>query len=107
MDSATAHTFADRMREESRLEILRCLADAPEYTANDGLLHGHLAACGLSVSHAALRTQLAWLNEQGLAVVQRAGGALGITLATITDAGLDVAAGRSRVPGIARTRPGA
>ncbi|MER2545906.1 MAG: ArsR family transcriptional regulator [Candidatus Accumulibacter phosphatis] len=98
--------FAERVRQECRLETLRCLADAPEYTATDGLLHTHLVSHGLSCSHAVLRTILAGLNESGLVVTQRAGGELGVTLATITESGLDVAAGRSIVPGIARPLPG-
>ena len=99
-------SFSDRMREEARLQVLRCLAAAPEYTATDGLLHAHLLSQGLSCSHAALRTLLAGLDESGLVVTQRAGGELGVTLATITENGLDVAAGRSIVPGLARPRPG-
>ena len=98
--------FAERVRQECRLQILLGLAEASEYTATEGPLHAHLVQCGLSCSHAALRTLLAGLDESGLVVTQRAGGELGVTLATITENGLDVAAGRSIVPGIARPRPG-
>lgn len=99
--------FAEAVRQETRLEILRCLAQAPEYTAADSVLHTHMVARGLTCSHALLRTLLAGLDELGLVVAQRAGGELGIWLSTLTEAGEDVAAGRSRVPGIARPRPGA
>ncbi len=99
-------SFSDRIREETRLAILRCLAEAPEYTAADGLLHGQVNAVGLVCSLAQLRAQMAWLNELGLVVTQRAGGELGITLATLTAMGLDVSSGRARVPGVARPRPG-
>jgi hypothetical protein len=98
--------FAERVRQTIRLEILRCLASAPDYTTTDGPLHAHLVACGLSCSHAALRTLLAGLDDQGLVVGQRAGGENGVWMATLTEAGEDVAAGRSRVPGIARPGPG-
>lgn len=98
--------YSERLRQESRLEILRYLVTVPEYTASDGVLHGHLVSRGLSCSHAVLRSLLAQLNEAGLVVTQRVGGELGVTLATITEAGTDVAAGRSIVPDIARPRPG-
>lgn len=104
MDSLS---FADRVREETRLVILRCLAETPEYTLADGLLHSQVNALGMVCSLAVLRSHLSWLNELGLVVTQRAGGKLGVTLATLTDAGLDAASGRSRVPGVARPRPGA
>lgn len=103
MDSLS---FGDRVREETRLQILRCLAEAPEYTASDGLLHGQVNTVGVVCSLSQLRAAIYWLNELGLLVAQRAGGELGITLATLTSAGIDVAAGRERVPGVARPRPG-
>jgi repressor of nif and glnA expression len=98
--------FADRVREEARLQALVCLADAAEYTAADVLLHAALRDEGMALSVASLRVELAWLDEQGLVVTQRPGGALGVTLATLTDRGLDVALGLEMVPGVARPRPG-
>ncbi|MBL8396136.1 MAG: helix-turn-helix transcriptional regulator [Candidatus Accumulibacter sp.] len=90
---------------ETRLAILICLSDAPEYTATDGILHGYLVGIGLGESYDAIRSHLAWLDEQGLVIRQTAGGQLGMTLATLTQAGQDVSAGRSQVPGVARPRP--
>lgn len=100
-------SFADRVREEARLQVLLCLAAAADYTAPDMLLHGVALDRGLTVSLSALRVELAWLNEQGLVVTQRPGGATGITIATLTERGMDVANGLSLVPGVSRPRPGA
>lgn len=100
-------SFAERVREEARLQALRCLNDASDYTAPDMLLHDSLLQQGLTISLSGLRVELAWLNEQGLVVTQRPGGATGITIATLTERGSDVARGLSLVPGVARPRPGA
>jgi hypothetical protein len=100
-------SFAERVREESRLQALRCLVAVPDYTAPDMLLHQALLDKGLKVSLSGVRVELAWLNEQGLVVTQRPGGAAGFTIATLTERGLDVANGLSLVPGVARPRPGA
>ena len=91
-------SFPERVREESRLQALKCLAKAADYTAADFLLQEALHTKGLVVSIAAVRVELAWLNEQGLLVTQRPGGTAGFTLATLTERGLDVANGASLVP---------
>lgn len=98
--------FSDRVREEARLKMLVCLASAPQSTAADVLLHKALNDEGVFVAMASLRVELAWLNEQGFVVTQRPGGASGLTIATLTERGLDVALGLSFPPGVARPRPG-
>ena len=99
--------FAEAVREAARLQALRTLANAPDYTAADSLLQRALQSEGVAVSMASLRVELGWLNENGFVVTQRAGGATGVTIATLTDRGLDVAHGLSFPPGVARPRPGA
>jgi hypothetical protein len=47
---------------------------------------------------------LAWLAEQGLVGLETP---QGVTVATLTARGLDVATGRTRVPGVAVPQPGA
>lgn len=49
-----------------------------------------------------VKTELAWLAEQGLMMLQEAGS---VRVATLTERGQDVAAGRAVVPGV--KRPGA
>lgn len=92
------HLEADR-----RLMILRLLAEAPDYRANAWLLQSALAAVGHAVGVDRLRTELAWLEEQGLVALEQVGG---VTLARLTARGGDVAAGRAIVPGVRRPAPG-
>lgn len=99
-------SFAERVREEARLQMLRVLVQAAEYTSTDVLLRSALQQQGIALGMAGVRVELAWLNEQGLLVTQRIGGGSGPMLATLTERGADVASGASPVPGIARPRPG-
>ena len=98
-------SYAARLREEARLQALRTLAEAPEYTATDVLLRAALREQGLSIGMDAVRVELFWLNENGLVVTQRVGGPAGLMMATLTERGLDIANGTSQVPGVARPRP--
>ncbi len=100
-------SFSERVREEARLQALRVLSLAPEYTATDVLLHDVLRDKGLAMGMSGVRVELSWLNENGFVVTQRVGGQTGMSIATLTERGLDVANGTSLVPGIARPRPGA
>lgn len=98
--------FSERVVEWARLQVLRSLEKAPDYTSADVILHTALRDEGVPIQGlSALRVELAWLNSQGLVVTQQSGGSRGVTLATLTDRGLDVAQGMT-VPGVARPRPG-
>lgn len=96
-------TYAEHFAEDRRLCILKILADAPEYSANDYLLQAALRNHGHSVSLDLVRTDLAWLQEQGLLMIA---GAQAIRVAQLTTRGLDVSAGRASVPGVKRPMPG-
>lgn len=96
-------TFADRLREARRLALLRLMAAAPSYAASDSLLYQALPEQGVPASLDAVRGDLAWLAEQGLATVDSAGE---VRLATVTARGIDVANGLALVPGVARPGPG-
>ena len=50
-----------------------------------------------------VRTDLAWLGEQGLLVCEDVGG---VTLATLQETGADVVAGTQIIPGVRKPRPG-
>jgi len=50
-----------------------------------------------------VRTDLAWLAEQGLLQTATTGD---VTMATLLTRGVDVAAGRAVVPGVKRPLPG-
>lgn len=96
-------SFAKVAEEDRKLQTLRLLAEAPDYTGNLPLLQAALASLGHAVGADRLHTDLAWLEEQGLVGLSSLAG---ITLARLTQRGLDVSAGRVEVPGVKRPGPG-
>jgi Fe2+ or Zn2+ uptake regulation protein len=97
-------TFAEHLAEDRRLVILRLLEQAPGYQLNASVLHSGLDRIGHDVSRDVLRTDLAWLAEQGLVTLDHL--AEGVTVATLTERGLDAAHGRAIIPGVKRPAPG-
>lgn len=94
--------YEQTIREHLRLTLLRLLAEDPDYTMNDSLLTDLTANYGFTPSRDKVRTELAWLSEQGLITADTDPG---ITIATLTERGADVAGGRVTVPGIKRPSP--
>lgn len=91
------------IRPSRRLRILQCLMEAPGYTLDEAALDAVLSALGHSVSADLLRTELAWLGEQGLLdleVLDR-----DLYVATLSRRGGDVGRGRVLQPGVARPEP--
>ena len=82
--------FAEILREDRRICLLRSLGCVPERRASHLVLHEVLDSLGHGVSRDQLLADLAWLAEQGL----------------VTPRGLDVALGRAVVPGVKRPLPG-
>lgn len=94
--------FDELIDADRRLLTLQCLNEDPGYSLNEAVLQSMLEALGHSVSRDRLRTDLAWLAEQGLVSI----GAVGtVQVAMITGRGVDVAVGRVIVPGVRRPRP--
>ena len=97
--------FAAVMAEDRRLSILLCLDRAAGYKSNHFLLTHYLDAIHAhKVSHDVVRSDLAWLAEQGLVTLAQMEDQ---TTALLTTRGADVANGRAEVPGIKRPLPGA
>lgn len=85
-------------REHLRSSILRTLSKAPQYSANDSIILDVVRSVGFSaVSRAQIRTELSWLQEQGLVRTETIET---LIIVTLTERGEDVAAGRSTVPGV-------
>ena len=84
--------------------LLKGLEPCVQYSANAFLLRTFAESVGHVVSADTIETDLAWLAEQALLTVKRSGG---VTVATLTARGLDVATGRATVPGVKRPEPGA
>lgn len=94
--------YADYLRHDMRLVILRLLVEMPGYRANSSVLNTALDNFGHTASRDQVKTELQWLAEQGAVSLADIGPVL---VATLTERGQDIAAGRARVPGI--KRPGA
>ena len=97
-------SYADFHDQHVRLTMLRLLAGAPGYSANDSVLTDAVNAMGLICTRDQARTHLSWLDEQRLVTLLKPTPTL--TVATITERGNDVAAGRSIVAGVQRPSPG-
>jgi Fe2+ or Zn2+ uptake regulation protein len=94
-------TMADRWREHLRISILRVLEQAPGYSANDSILLDVLRSeLGFGASRDQVRSEIAWLSEQGLVRAEAFG--ISLTVATLTGRGQDTAAGIVTHPGVKR-----
>ncbi|WP_144981148.1 VpaChn25_0724 family phage protein [Halomonas sp. C22] len=97
--------YNDYQTEGRRLCILRILSRRTQFTTNEYSLNDELkGAYAHIVSTDRLRSDLAWLEEQDLVILQSPRAGLVITL---TSRGGDVADGLATVPGVAKPRPGA
>jgi len=87
--------------EHLRITILRLLEEVPSRTLNESILLDKSEPYGFAPSRDRLRTELRWLEEQGL--VRLSGGPC--LVATLTERGEDVARCRVTVPGVKRPSP--
>jgi GAF domain-containing protein len=95
--------YADDVVRDARLRLLQLLACKAAFTSNEVALMAELASrCGHALGRDRLRTELSWLEDQGMLVLQKPGG---IMLATLSNAGLEVSQGVGRNPGIAIPMP--
>ncbi len=101
-------TYAADLLADQRLMLLQALEAAAGYSLPERALGRFLGSMAAPLSADGLRTQLAWLEEQGLlsiSKVQPLPDAAPEWTARIASRGLDVVAGLARVPGVARPRP--
>jgi hypothetical protein len=96
-------SFADVMEQDRRLVVLKGLEASAAFKAAQFVLQRYVEQFGHVVSVDRVKGDLAWLAEQGLVNVVTPEG---ITVATLTQRGLDVASGRAVVPGVTRPAPG-
>ena len=94
--------FADYLRQDQRLLVLRILSELPQYRSNSSVMATLLGEYGHHPSRDQVKTELVWLGEQSLIKVEDIGSVLVVTL---TERGADVAAGRASVPGVSKPRP--
>lgn len=104
----SAASYAHELLADQRLMLLQALGAASGYSLPERALLRFLQSMSAPLSADGLRTQLAWLEEQGLlaiAKVQPLPDAAPEWTARINSRGLDVVDGIARTPGIARPRP--
>ena len=94
--------LADILVPDIRLVILKALEQDLGYSHNESILHAIVEKFGHKCSRDQVKTQLAWLREQGLVDLEEVAG---IYVATITQRGADVATGRANAPGVKRPSP--
>lgn len=100
----SASNFYDFTMGHARLSVLRALVEAPAHAANDSMLAQLMETLGLPVTRDQLRTQLGWLEEQGLVHLARPNTSL--IVVKLRERGGDVAVGRAHVEGVQRPTPG-
>ena len=87
--------------EDLRLSILQTIDEAGGET-NSRIIGSEIPGLGHRVSADRLRTEIAWLDEQGAVTLAEAGS---MFIVTLTERGVDLAAGRTAIPGIRRPAP--
>lgn len=96
-------TFQTAITEDRRLSLLLVLRETPGYSANAFLLRDAIHDIyGHSASIDQIRTDVAWLAEQGLVTAKNSGD---VQLAALTGRGVDVALGRATQPGVKKPMP--
>lgn len=98
-----SQSYLQVVTEDRRLVLLRILAEAPEYRSNDSVLRKALHQLGHDPSRGQVVTDLHWLQEMELVSLDDS--FRPVTVATLTERGLDVGQGRAQVPGVARPSP--
>ncbi|MEW4983085.1 MAG: hypothetical protein AB1Y26_07620 [Cycloclasticus sp.] len=95
-------SYAKIVSEDIRRRVLEILESDPDFSHNEGIIQQALGFVGHNISSDKLRTELAWLNEQGLISTQDVSG---VVIAKLTTRGEDIALNRGSAPGVARSRP--
>jgi Fe2+ or Zn2+ uptake regulation protein len=87
-----------------RLTLLRLLSEQPGYKSNSSVLtQAADAVAGFTATRDQVKTELAWLAEQGLVTNTQV--IDGLLVATLTERGGEVATGRAVVPGVQKPGP--
>ncbi len=97
-------SYAEFLKEDQRLVILRILNEMPSYSSNSSIIYNVLDRYGHSVTRDQVKTHMSWLAEQDLIKIEPVGS---ILVAHLTERGADVATGKAIVSGVNRPSAGA
>jgi hypothetical protein len=97
-----SQTYSNFLAADRRLRTLCVLEQVGAFGANHEVIHDCLVPLGHSASHDLVKTDLAWLAEQGLVTLSQADG---MTVAKLTTRGFDCTQGTAVVPGVKRPTP--
>ncbi len=98
-----ASEFAPIHDGHIRLSVLQLLAGQHSGSANDAVLCEAVNAMDLRCSREEMREHLFWMAGQNMVSVLDMRMKSGLVVATLTERGADVAAGRSFIAGVHRT----
>jgi Fe2+ or Zn2+ uptake regulation protein len=93
-------SFKNHLLEDMRLVVLRTLSEMSSYRLNSSVLHSFITRYGHSFSRDQLRTELHWLAEQGLIVIEE--NIENVLVVKLTERGADVASGLVITHGVKR-----
>ena len=96
-------SLVDIKNEHQRRSILNALSAMVGFGANHSMVRDTCASFGVEMSNDTIKTQLYWLDEQGLVSVKVQGNYL---LAELKARGQDVVDGLVFIPGIKRPSAG-
>lgn len=91
--------YSDHIGEHLRLALLKILLGAAGFRANDSVLTDASRQVGFSLPRDRVKTEIAWLAEQGLVTVEQLSH---LQVVTLTQRGQDAAEGHATVPGVRR-----
>jgi hypothetical protein len=94
--------FSERISEDRRIIILRALEASAGYESNESLLTMILRDFGHAVTRDQTRSEVTWLEENGLLTCEEIGG---VMIATLTQRGSETAQGIVVTPGVKRPSP--
>lgn len=93
--------FSELVTKDIRLVMLRSMAEEGN-ALNESMLQSVLDMFGHEVSRDRVRTEMRWLEEQGLVHVEDIAGVL---VGKLTGRGLDCSEGRCKIDGVKAPRP--
>jgi len=98
-------SFADRLREDRRLVMLRLLSEQRGYTLNSSNVHAGVDYLGIQCTRAEVLADLRFLGDNGLVTLEPLADIEGLYKVTLTRAGREVAQGQQEVAGVSTPAP--